>query len=156
MNTFTTPSEFRAAFDLLLAGSPQHLRLYDHDLDLFDIEQPERHACLRQLCVAGGGRSIDVLLDDTRHLVRDCPRLIHMLRDFGHVLHIRLSSPNAPRPDQAFVLADRQSVLIRTDKTALLGVVHPDAPHQALPWLQRFEAMWQQAQTNMSATPLGL
>lgn len=156
MNTFETPAEFRAAFDTLLASTPRQLRLYDHDLSLLEVDHQPRHASLRALCVAGGGRRIELLLDDIQHLARDCPRLMQLVRDFGHVIEIRQADPNTPRPDQAFVLADRHGVLIRADKTAVHGTLHPDDPGSATPLHQSFEAMWQRAPASVSATTLGL
>lgn len=156
MKSFETPAEFRAAFDTLLASPPRQLRLYDHDLGLFDIEHQPRHASLRALCVAGGGRRIELLIDDISRVARDHPRLMQLVCDFGHVIEIRQADPNTPRPDQAFVLADRHGVLIRADKAAVHGTLHPDDPASATPLHQSFEGMWQRAPASVSATTLGL
>ncbi|MHB1215108.1 MAG: DUF7931 domain-containing protein [Thiobacillus sp.] len=156
MTAFETPSEFRAAFDALLTSTQRLLRVYDHDLSLLDIDHAPRHATLRTLCVAGGGRRIELLLDDIDRVARDHPRLMQLVRDFGHVLEIRQADPNAPRPDQAFVLADRHGVLLRADKTAVRGAVHPDDPGGTTALHQTFEAMWQRAPASVPATTLGL
>lgn len=156
MTAFETPAEFRTAFDSLLAANPRQLRLYDHDLSLFDLDHLPRHARLRALCVAGGGRRIELLLDEIHHLARDYPRLMQLLRDFGHVIEIRQADPLAPRPEQAFVLADRHGVLLRCDKAALPGTLHADDVRRNLPLSQSFEAMWQRSPASVSATTLGL
>jgi len=156
MKPFETPAEFRAAFDALLAGTQRQLRVYDHDLSLLDIDHQARHAILRALCVAGGGRRIELLLDEVAHVARDCPRLMQLVRDFGHIIEIRQADPGMPRPDQAFVLADRHGVLIRADKAALHSTLHPDDPGSATPLHQSFEGMWQRAPASVSATTLGL
>ena len=156
MNTFETTSEFRDAFDTLLAGTQRQLRVYDHDLSVLDIDHPARLAALRALCVAGGGRRIELLLDDISRVARDHPRLMPLLRDFGHVLEIRQADPNAPRPDQAFVLADRHGMLVRADKAATRGTLHEDDPGSTAALHQSFEGMWQRAPASVSATTLGL
>jgi hypothetical protein len=156
MNACETSNALRAALDTLLASAPHQLRLYDHDLSLFDLDHPARHATLRALCVAGGGRRIEILLDHIQHVARDDPRLLHLLRDFGHIIEIRQADPTAPRPDQAFVLADRHGVLLRADKSALNGTLHLDDTHTAMPLLQSFAAMWQRSQARVTATTLGL
>ncbi|MBI3432714.1 MAG: hypothetical protein HY018_10950 [Hydrogenophilales bacterium] len=156
MNAFETPSEFRAAFDALLAGTHRQLRVYDHDLSLLDIDDTPRLAALRALCVAGGGRRIEILLDDISRVARDHPRLMLLLRDFGHAFEIRQADPDAPRPDEAFVLADRHGVLLRADKSAVHGTLHPDDPGTATALHQSFEGMWQRAPASVSATTLGL
>jgi hypothetical protein len=154
MSTFETPSEFRAAFDALLAVTHRQLRIYDHDLGLLDLHDAARLAALRALCVAG--RRVEVLLDDISHVARDHPRLMQLLRDFGHVLEIRQADPDAPRPDQAFVLADRQGVLLRADKMKVHGALHEDDTARATELNHSFEAMWQRAPAQVSASTLGL
>lgn len=156
MSIFETPAEFRDAFDALLAGTHRLLRVYDHDLSQLEIDHAPRHATLRALCVAGGGRRIELLLDDISHVARNHPRLMQLVRDFGHVLEIRQADPDAPRPDEAFVLADRHGVLLRADKAAVHGTLHPDDPGRAAALHQNFEGMWQRAPASVSATTLGL
>lgn len=156
MNAFESPAELRAAFDALFAATRLQLRLYDHDLRLFDMDDPARHAALRAFCVTGGGRSIEFLLDDIGSVTRDHPRLLRLLRDFGHVLAIRQADPGMPRPDQAFVVGDRQAVLLRPDKAAVHGIHHADDPARATALMQDFEGLWQRAPAQVSATTLGL
>lgn len=156
MSLFETPSEFRAAFDALLAGTERQLRLYDQDLGMLEIDHPPRLAALRALCLAGGGRRIELMLDDISRVSRDHPRLMGLLRDFGHVLEIRQADPEAPRPEQAFALVDRRGVLLRADKTAALSMLHEDDPARARELDHDFEAMWQRAPAQLSATTLGL
>ncbi|MDO9465940.1 MAG: hypothetical protein Q7J36_01420 [Thiobacillus sp.] len=156
MTIFETPSEFRAAFDALLAGTHRQLRIYDHDLDLFEIDDAPRHAALRALCVAGGGRRIELLLDDISHVARGHPRLMQLVRDFGHVIEIRQADPDAPRPDQAFALADRHGVLLRADKAAVYGTLHLDDTRDAVLLHQQFEGMWQRSPAGVPATTQGL
>ena len=156
MNDFETAAELRTAFDTLLAGTHRQLRLYDHDLGVYEFEHAPRHAALRAFCVAGGGRSIELLLDNVDRVARDHPHLMQLVRDFGHVLVIRQADPGAPRPDQAFVVGDRRGVMLRADKSAVHGNYHPDDPARAAPLLQEFEGMWQRAPAQVSATTLGL
>ncbi|MCA1978508.1 MAG: hypothetical protein LDL19_04660 [Thiobacillus sp.] len=153
---FDTPAECRAAFDTLLAGTRRQLRLHDHDLGPWQFDAPDRHAALRAFCMAGGGRRIECLLDDIQRVARDHPRLMQLLRDFGHVIEIRQADADQPRPDEAFVLADRHGVLLRVDKAAPHGTLHTDDPGRAAVLHQTFDVLWQRAQAQVSATTLGL
>jgi hypothetical protein len=156
MTTFETPSEFRSAFDALLAGTQRQLRVYDHNLALFEIDDAPRHAALRAVCVAGGRRRIELLLDDISQVARKHPRLMQLVRDFGHVIEIRQADPDALRPDQAFALADRHGVLLRADKAAVHGTLHLDDTRDTVLLHQEFEGMWQRSPAGVSATTLGL
>jgi len=156
MTAFETAAGFQTAFDTLVAATRRQLRVYDQDLGLLDLDDAPRLAALRALCVAGGGRRIELLLDDIGRVARDHPRLILLLRDFGHVLEIRQAHPDAPRPNQAFVLADRHGVLLRADKTVVHGTLHGSDPGHAAALYQDFEGMWQRSPASVSATTLGL
>lgn len=156
MNALDTPSELRAAFDALLARAHRQLRLYDRDLALLDLDNVSRHAALRAFCVAGGGRRLELLLDDVGDVRRLHPRLMQLLRDFGHVLEIRQADPDAPRPDQAFVLADQSAVLLRPDKSAVPGTLFTADTGRAMALRQDFEGLWQRASATVSTTTLGL
>ena len=156
MNAFETPSEVRTAFDALLAGTHHQLRVYDRNLDLFEIDDAPRHAMLRALCVAGGGGRIELLLDDISRVARSHPRLMQLVRDFSHVLEIRQADPDAPRPDQAFALTDHHGVLLRADTAAVQGTLQHDDARDTVLLHQQFEGMWQRSPAAVSATTLGL
>ncbi len=147
---------YQTAFDRLLAAARRRLCLYDRTLDDLRIEDPARHAALRAFCVAGGGHRLDILLDEIDTLRARHPRLIELLRDFGHVLAIRQADPEAARPDHGFVVADQRGVLRRFDKLSLRGSLDLDDPHGAALLHKEFDALWERAPALISATTLGL
>jgi hypothetical protein len=153
---FDTASTYQAAFDTLLAEAGRQICLYECTLDDLRLEHPARHAALRAFCSGGGGRRLDILLDQIDTLRAHHPRLIGLLRDFGHVLSIRQADPEAARPDHGFALADRRGVLKRFDKQSLRGSLNLDDPHAALLLQQEFDALWERAPVFVSATTLGL
>lgn len=153
---FDTPAGGQAALDALLANTHRLLRLYDRDSSPWALDAAERHAALRAFCVGGGGRRIECLFDDTHSVTRTLPRLMQLIRDFSHVIEIRQTESDSPRPDQAFALADRTGVLLRADKAALHGTLHTDDPARAASLHQTFDALWQRATVRVSAATLGL
>jgi len=153
---FDTAAGYQTAFDTLLAAAGRQLYLYERTLDDLRLEDPARHAALRAFCTGGGGRRLDILLDETDTLRIRHPRLIGLLRDFGHVLAIRQADPDAARPDHGFIVADRRGVLKRFDKQSLRGSLDLDDPHSALLLHQEFDALWERAPVFVSATTLGL
>jgi hypothetical protein len=153
---FDSVAGYQAAFDALLAGTRQRLCVYDRKLDDLHLEEPARHAALRAFCVAGGGRRLDFLLDEIDTLRARHPKLIGLLRDFGHVLSIRQADPDAARPEQGFAVADQRAALKRFDKLALRGSVDGDNPQAAAVLQREFNALWERAPVFVSATTLGL
>lgn len=154
--SFTTPSEMRAAFDALLAATARELRLYAGDLEAFDVDRPERHAALRALCLTGGSRRIEMLLDSVDAVRCAHPRLMGLLRDFGHVIEVRQADPDAPRPDKSFAIADRRRVLLRPDKFSPAGSLEMDDAAGAARLVGVFDGLWQRAPLTVGATTLGL
>ena len=153
---FDTAVAYQAAFDTLLGAAGRQLCLYERTLDDLHLEDPARHAALRASCTGGGGRRLDILLDETDTLRIRHPRLIGLLRDFGHVLSIRQTDAEASRPDHGFAIADRRGVLKRFDKQSLRGSLDLDDPRAALLLQQEFDALWERAPVFVSATTLGL
>ncbi len=154
--TFQTPAEYQAALDTLIASARWRIRIYDHSLKDSGLDSRTRYEVLRAFCMAGGGRRIEILLDETDWVERHCPLLMQLLRDFSHVLEIRQAEAGSERPESGFALANREIVLIRADKAALRGVFDLSDPARAALLHQQFDHLWERAPTTVSASKLGL
>ena len=153
---FDTVTEGRAAFDTLFATTQRELVMYDQDLDGYALDELARHTALRAFCVAGEGRRIMLLLDNVQRVVSHHPRLMQLVREFGHVLEIRLCNTDIPLPEQAFVISDHAGVLRRVDKSVTRGSMTLHDPLTARQLRQEFATHWQRGLAQVSATTLGL
>jgi hypothetical protein len=154
--TFHTSSEYQAALDQLIAAARHSIRIHDRNLEAGGFNANERYESLRNFCLAGTGQRIDILLDDPAYMQSQCPRLMTLLRDFSHVIEVRLTEPGSERPDYGFALADRSAVLRRADKDATHGQLDLDDAASAALLHQQFDHLWQRAPAHVSATTLGL
>jgi hypothetical protein len=154
--SFATATEYQAAFDRLIAAAHRRIRIHDRNLADGDFNTVARHDSLRAFCVAGGGRRIEILLDETDTVQHHCPRLMQLLRDFGHVIEIRQTEPGSERPEHGFALADRHAVLRRHNKDDLRGSLDLDNTHDAVLLHDLFDSLWERAPVVVPATTLGL
>ena len=74
---------YEAALDELIANSTQMVRIFDHSIGR-NFNSPERYAVLRRLLLAGRNHRVRIVLHDAANIVRDCPRLIMLLKRFSH------------------------------------------------------------------------
>ena len=148
--------EYRQAFDRLLAATRQHLRIYDQNLSELAIDTPQRIDALRNLCLAGPGRRIEILLRDWS-LVRDRqPRLMGLLQTFGHVVEIRQEEAVDEAPMEAYVLGDDRLILIRPHRDSARSLLQLDDPLACRAHMQLFNQLWQRAEGPLASRPLGL
>lgn len=153
---FHTSSEYQTALDQVIAAARQRIRIYDDTLEKGGFNSSARYEGLRSFCLAGNGRRIEILLDDSAYFKQHCPRLMGLLRDFSHVTEVRQTDADGESPDFGFVLVDRSVWLKRFDKTALPGQLDLDDAASAALLHQQFEHLWQRSFASVSATTLGL
>lgn len=153
---FHTLTDYQSALDALVDEAQWRLRIYDATLEKAGLNAVARYDRLRAFCLGSPQRRIEILLDDPAHVQTQCPRLMNLLRDFSHVLEIRQTENESPRPAHSFALADRGVWLKHFDKNALPGQWVRDDAAGAVLLHQEFDQLWQRAIPNVSASTLGL
>jgi len=153
---FHTLTEYQHALDELIAQAHARLRFYDATLENSGFNSAKPYARLRDFCLGGWPRRIEMLVDDPAYLQKHCPRVMHLLRDFSHVLEIRQCDDAAMRPEHAFALADCAGWLRRFDKHALVGQWAANDASGATTLNREFELLWQRAIPSVSFSTLGL
>jgi hypothetical protein len=147
--------EYDAAMERLLQRPQRTLRIFDRRLGR-SFNAPVRHDLLRAFLLRNRANRIQIVLHDASNLLRDCPRLINLLRQFAHALAIHETQPHAKRVYDPFALADERDHLHRfhyDDARALL--VLDDAP-ATQPFVERFQELWEASEPAASGTTLGL
>lgn len=151
----TGNTEYEAALDRLLERPRRHLRIFDRQLGK-GFNSIARQDLLRAFLLRNRANRVQIVLHDASNLVRDCPRLMNVLRQFSHAVAIHETEAHAKRVYDPFVLADDRDHLHRfhyDDSRALLAL---DDPAGTQPLLDRFEELWEASAPSSSATTLGL
>ena len=146
---------YEDALDELLANTTRTVRIFDRVLGK-GFNSPRRYDLLRELLRASRTNRVYVALHETANIVRDCPRLIMLLKQFSHGLFIYQTLPAARRVYDPFAVADDTRFVHRFHHADMRGVatVGDVAATQLL--MKRFDEIWQASAPAVSATTIGL
>jgi len=131
---------YEEALDELLDTAAQTLRIFDRQLtNAFNT--PRRFEAMRRLLLANRNHRIQIVLHETTNLVRDCPRLILLLRQFTHGITIRQTMPTARNVYDPFAIADVAGHLHRFHYNSIRGLALYGDTAATHALLQRFAAL---------------
>jgi hypothetical protein len=149
-------AESIAAVAEVIASARTTIRVFDASLTGRAFDTPERAERLREFLVAGRAHRLLVALHEPESLMRDCPRLISLMRQFPMQVEIHRTLAQARNATDAFVLADDHSVWHQLHVSQPRAVVALHSPPDAVPIAHRFEEIWDLSEPAASATTLGL
>ncbi|HZP85427.1 MAG TPA: hypothetical protein VFB54_01310 [Burkholderiales bacterium] len=151
----TSRSEIESAMDGLLASATSLIRVFDRRIgSRFDA--PKRIAVLRHLLLANRSNRIRIALHDVSNLVRDCPRLLALQRQFSHALAIHQTEPYLHAIADSIALADQHHCLHRFHQEHARASLIADDAEAVQPLSMRFEEIWQASHHAVGPSTLGL
>ncbi len=146
---------YEAALDELIANAAHTVRIFDRSIGR-GFNTPQRYELLRTLLLASRANRVYIVLHATSNVVRDCPRLILLVKQFSHSLFINRTLQAAKRVYDPFAVADDARFVHRFHHSDMRGVatVGDVAATQLL--LKRFDEIWQASTQAVTATTIGL
>jgi hypothetical protein len=153
---FDTEAGFRTAVDAAILAADRQICIFDRDLSRLRLEERDRVAALRAFVGSRRGNSIRIAVQSTRHVELKAPRLLALLRVFGHVIEIRRTPQELDRLSDSQVLTDNGYAVVR---------FHVDQPRGKLimadmvevgPWMDRFGEIWSTAAPCSPGATFGL
>jgi len=145
-----------AAIDELIGLAQHSIRVFDVDLSGMGWNESTRAEMIVAFLRASRNARLDIVVHDTGWIEASCPRLMRLLRYYGHLITIRRTGDEAKHAMDPLVIVDDQHYLHRlhvTQPRAVLGIAQPD---EAKPLIERFEVIWSIAEPGVSGTVLGL
>ena len=146
---------YDAALDELLANAGQIVRIFDQGIGR-NFNSPQRYDLLRQVLLAGRNHRVRIVLHETSNVVRDCPRLIMLLRQFSHGLAIHQTLPAAKRVYDPFAVADDTRFVHRFHYSDVRGVATIGDVAATSLLIKRFDEIWEASTPAVAATTIGL
>ena len=143
------------ALDELIANAAQSVRIFDRNIGR-GFNSPQRCELLRQLLLARHANRVYLVLHDTANIVRDCPRLITLLRQFSQGVSIRQTLPEARGVYDPFAIADDTRFVRRFHYDRWRGVATVGDIAATSLLLERYEEIWQASAPALAATTIGL
>jgi hypothetical protein len=145
-----------AAIDEVVAAAQRTIRIFDTTLSNRGFNSPARTEMLRKFLVAGRSHRLLIALHETDSIIRECPRLLTLLRQFPMSIEIHRTIAQARNAMDPFVVADDHSVWHQLHHEQPRAIVAVHSPADATPIAQRFDEIWELSEPAVSATTLGL
>jgi hypothetical protein len=144
------------AIDTLLAIAQRSVRVFDVDLSGMGWNGAARAERIGAFLKAGNGATLQIAVHDTGWIERSCPRLVGLLRVYGHALTIRRTGESARHAMDPLVIVDDRHFLHRFDIAQPRAAFAIEMPDEAKPLAGRFDEIWADAEPGVNATVLGL
>ncbi len=153
---FDTSEGFQAAVERLLQQPGRELRVFDPDGAALRLNDPARVAQIERFLQASATRRLYMVLHDTGHVERHCPRLMSLLARYAHAIQINRTHEAIRELQDAFLVLDSAHYLRRPVASCFRGALGLGDENEALAMRGRFGEIWSASFPAVSSTTLGL
>jgi len=153
---FANQGEFDQALERFLGQPGRELRLFDPDLKALRLNSPGRIAQLDGFLRASRTRRIYIVVHDTDHLTRACPRMLGLLKLFTHSIQINRTYDEIRNLQDAFLVLDALHYLRRPVAAHFRGAIGLHDEPEALAMRARFQEIWAASYPGVASTTAGL
>ncbi len=153
---FDSAEGFQAAVERLLGQPGRELRVFDPDGAALRLNDSARIGALERFLAASRTRRLYLVLHDTDHLTRYCPRLLGLLERYSHAIQIHRSAEHIREIQDAFLVLDSQHYVRRPVASFYRGAMGLGDETEALAMRQRFQEIWEASYPGVSASTAGL
>jgi hypothetical protein len=150
-----TLAAFGQAIDTLIDLAGSRLLVFDRDLADGGWNGARRAERLAGFLRRRGAR-LSVIVHDTRYLESACPRVLALLKVYGHAMQVWRTGPEARSAMDALVIADERHVLHRHHVDQPRATLALSMPQAAKPLVLRFEEIWATGEPAVGGSVLGL
>ena len=144
-----------AEYDTILQNASGKIRIFDHTLGR-EYNSSRRVEFLRHFLRANRRNTLQIVLHDSRTIDRDCPRILLLLRTYGHSISIHETQASAKSVYDPFVIVDDRCFVHRFHFDEMRGLLALDDPIGTHTFIERFAEIWEASSPAVSATTLGL
>lgn len=149
-------ADYISALDKVCAAASHSLIVFEKNYEDIGFNSEARYDVLRHFLLAGNNNRLRLLAHDPQHLLRFCPRMMMLLRQFSHSMSIYQTPPHLHHVTEPFAVADDSHFVRRFHFDDTRGVLAQNDPSGALELKSRFEEMWIASHPCASPTTLGL
>jgi hypothetical protein len=153
---FDSELAYRNAIGMTLAVARTEIRIFDRDLVAMGLENPERIKLLTVFLSADRHRRMRIVVHNDDPMQRLAPRLIRLLRVFGHAVEVRRTPEHLRRLTDCWVLADAAHATLRFHSDQPRGKQIWNSEREVTPWWQRADELWAESEPCSPATVTGL
>jgi hypothetical protein len=153
---FDTNEGFQTAVDRLMEQPGRELRVFDPDGAALRLNDPQRIERLDRFLLASRTRRLYLVVHDTDHLTRQCPRLLTLLRRFAHAMQINRTHEEIREVQDAFLLLDGMHYVRRPVASLFRGAMGLGDENEGQALRGRFGEIWSASYPAVPSTTVGL
>lgn len=153
---FDTNAGFQAAVERLLGQPGRELRIFDPDGTALKLNDPARIERLSAFLQASRTHRIYMVLHNTEHLTRHCPRMMSLLARFSHAIQIHRTCEEIRELQDAFLVLDALHYVRRPVAAYFRGAIGLNDENEGLAMRGRFMEIWAASFPAVSSTTVGL
>jgi hypothetical protein len=153
---FDGVADYIAALDTVCASAQHTLNVFENNFEDIGFNSEARFETLRRFLLANSMNRLNLLAHDPQPLIRFCPRMMNLLRQFGHSMFIYQTPKSLQHITEPFAVADNAYYVRRYHFDDTRGLLARNDPEEARRINSRFHEMWTSSQPCVSGTKLGL
>ena len=150
-----TVAEQVAAIDTLISLARERICVFDVDLSQSGWNSPARADALSSFLRVRYAR-LDIIVHETTWIERFCPRLVNLMRRYGHAMTIYKTGGGARSAMDPLVIVDAAHFLHRYHIQQPRATLSIGIPQNARPLVTRFDEIWATGEPGLTATVVGL
>jgi len=153
---FDGVADYIEALDNVCSSARSTLNIFEKDFSDIGFNSEARYEALRHFLLRSSNNRLQLLAHDPQHLVRYCPRMMMLLREFSHSMSIFQTPSHMRNVTEPFAVADNTHYVRRYHFDDSRGLLAINDPEGALELNSRFHEMWQSSHPGATANRLGL
>jgi hypothetical protein len=153
---FDSVADYIAALDTVCGLAQHTLNIFENNFADIGFNSEARYDTLRHFLVGSSTSRLQLLAHDPQHLIRFCPRMMLLLREFNHSMAIYQTPPHMLSVTDPFAVADNANFVRRYHFDDTRGLLAKDDPEGSRLLNSRFQEMWLSSHAGATPTRLGL
>ena len=149
-------ADYIAALDTLCGLAQHNLCVFEKNFEDIGFNSEARYNTLRHFLLASPSNRLHLLAHDAHPIMQHCPRLILLLRQFSHNIHIYQTPRHLLHLTEPFAVADEAHFVRRFHFDDPRGILAQNDVQGARVLKSRFTEMWASSGPSVSATTTGL
>jgi hypothetical protein len=143
------------AIDRVIALATSKLSVFDCDLSDGGWSSAARAQALESFLRLRTAR-LSLIVHDTRHLETSCPRIVALLKVYGHAMQVWRTGVEARSASDALFIADDRHYVHRYHVDQPRATLAIAMPAEAKPLVARFDEIWATGEPALGGSVLGL
>lgn len=147
---------YREAADVVIGLAQRELLIFDQDLSKGDYAGSKRFEQLQAFLGRDPQNRLTMVLQDTGHFMRRCPRIYGLLKTYGHAMTVYETNDQAKVAKDMFIIADKQHYLRRFHVDQPRFRYASDDPETVNMLCMRFDELLDATTHTVATSSLGL